>query len=342
MTDFKTIIAALADGQKLDTAEATSAFKTVMSGEASPAQIAAFLMGLRVRGETVEEITAGATVMREKALRVTAPREAIDIVGTGGDGAGTFNISTATALVVAACGVPVAKHGNRKASSLSGTADALESLGVKLDIGPAIIADCIDQAGIGFMFAQAHHAAMKHVAPVRGELGIKTIFNMLGPLSNPALVKHQLLGVFAAKWVEPFAEALRNLGSESAWVVHGSDGLDELTTTGASTVAELKGGEIRVFEVTPEEAGVKRASAADLKGGDPSENAQAILRLLEGEKGPYRDIVLLNAAAAMIVAGKATTLKKGAELAALAIDSGGAKAALDTLIAVSNGKPAHG
>lgn len=342
MTDLKSTIAHLADGKTLDPAEARAAFETVMSGEATPAQIAAFLMGLRVRGETVTEITAGATVMREKALRVTAPREAIDIVGTGGDGAGTYNISTATALVVAGCGVPVAKHGNRKASSLSGTADALESLGVKLDIGPAIIADCIDRAGIGFMFAQAHHAAMKHVAPVRGELGIKTIFNMLGPLSNPALVKHQLLGVFDAKWVEPFAEALRNLGSERAWVVHGSDGLDELTTTGASTVAELKGGEIRVFEVTPEEAGVKRASADQLKGGDPSDNAQAILRLLDGEKGPYRDIVLLNAAAAMIVAGKATTLKKGAELAALAIDSGGAKAALDTLIAVSNGKPANG
>jgi len=342
MTDLKSTIAHLAEGRSLDPDEARAAFETVMSGEATPAQIAAFLMGLRVRGETVTEITAGATVMREKMLRVTAPREAIDIVGTGGDGAGTYNISTATALVVAACGVPVAKHGNRKASSLSGTADALESLGVKLDIGPAVIADCIDQAGIGFMFAQMHHSAMKHVAPVRGELGIKTIFNMLGPLSNPALVKHQLLGVFDAKWVEPFAEVLRNLGSESAWVVHGSDGLDELTTTGPSKVAELKGGEIRVFEVTPEEAGVKRATADQLKGGDPSENAQAILRLLDGEKGPYRDIVLLNAAAAMIVAGKASTLKKGAELAALAIDSGGAKAALDTLIAVSNGRPAHG
>jgi anthranilate phosphoribosyltransferase len=342
MTDLKSTIAHLAEGRTLDPAEARAAFETVMSGEATPVQIAAFLMGLRVRGETVTEITAGATVMREKMLRVTAPREAIDIVGTGGDGAGTYNISTATALVVAGCGVPVAKHGNRKASSLSGTADALESLGVKLDIGPAVIADCIDQAGIGFMFAQMHHSAMKHVAPVRGELGIKTIFNMLGPLSNPALVKHQLLGVFDAKWVEPFAEVLRNLGSESAWVVHGHDGLDELTTTGPSTVAELKGGEIRVFEVTPEEAGVKRATTAELKGGDPSENAQAILHLLDGEKGPYRDIVLLNAAAAMIVAGKASTLKKGAELAALAIDSGGAKAALDTLIAVSNGEPPHG
>lgn len=338
MTDFKTIIARLAEGQPLDAATARAAFETVMSGEATPAQIAAFLMGLRVRGETVEEITAGATVMRERALKVTAPADAIDIVGTGGDGIGTWNISTATAIVVAAAGVPVAKHGNRKASSLSGTADALQELGVNLDIDPATIARCIEKAGIGFMFAQAHHSAMKHVAPVRADLGIKTVFNMLGPLSNPALVKRQLLGVFAASWVEPFAEVLRNLGSDSAWVVHGSDGMDEITTTGPSTVAELKNGKIRVFEVTPEEAGLRRASIEELKGGNPAENAAAICRLFDGEAGAYRDIVLLNAAAALIVSGKASNLKEGVATAANIVDSGSAKETLAKLVAVSNGK----
>ncbi|MFN4230252.1 anthranilate phosphoribosyltransferase [Parvibaculum sp.] len=338
MTDFKTIIARLAEGQPLDAAMARAAFETVMSGEATPAQMGAFLMGLRVRGETVEEITAGATVMRERALRVTAPDGAIDIVGTGGDGIGTWNISTATAIVVAAAGVPVAKHGNRKASSLSGTADALQELGVNLDIDPATISRCIETAGIGFMFAQAHHSAMKHVAPVRADLGIKTVFNMLGPLSNPALVKRQLLGVFAASWVEPFAEALRNLGSTSAWVVHGSDGMDEITTTGPSAVAELKDGKIRVFEVTPEEAGLRRASIEELKGGSPAENAAAIRRLFDGEAGAYRDIVLLNAAAALIVSGKASSLKEGVATAANIVDSGGAKETLAKLVAVSNGK----
>lgn len=338
MTDFKTIIARLAEGQPLDAATARAAFETVMSGEATPAQMGAFLMGLRVRGETVEEITAGATVMRERALHVTAPEGSIDIVGTGGDGIGTWNISTATAIVVAAAGVPVAKHGNRKASSLSGTADALQELGVNLDIDPATIARCIEKAGIGFMFAQAHHSAMKHVAPVRADLGIKTVFNMLGPLSNPALVKRQLLGVFAASWVEPFAEALRNLGSTSAWVVHGSDGMDEITTTGPSAVAELKDGKIRVFEVTPEEAGLRRASIEELKGGNPAENAAAIRRLFDGEAGAYRDIVLLNTAAALIVADKASNLKEGVDAAAKIVDSGAARETLSKLVAASNGK----
>lgn len=338
MTDFKAIIARLAEGHALDAVEARAAFESVMSGEATPAQMGAFLMGLRVRGETVTEITAGAVVMRERALRVNAPDNAIDIVGTGGDGVGTWNISTATALVVAAAGVPVAKHGNRKASSLSGTADALQELGVNLDIPPEAITACIEKAGIGFMFAQAHHSAMKHVAPVRGDLGIKTIFNMLGPLSNPALVTHQLLGVFAAEWVEPFAQVLRNLGSERAWVVHGSDGMDEITTTGPSAVAELKGGNIRIFEVTPEDAGLKRASISELKGGDPKENATAIRRLFDGEASAYRDIVLLNAAAALIVSGRADMLREGVNIAAKAIDCGAAKETLAKLIAVSNGK----
>jgi len=338
MTDFKTIIARLAEGQPLDATTARAAFETVMSGEATPAQIAAFLMGLRVRGETVEEITAGATVMRERALRVIAPSDAIDVVGTGGDGIGTWNISTATAIVVAAAGIPVAKHGNRKASSLSGTADALQELGVNFDIDPATIAKCIEKAGIGFMFAQTHHAAMKHVAPVRGDLGIKTVFNMLGPLSNPALVKRQLLGVFAASWIEPFAEVLRNLGSTSAWVVHGSDGMDEITTTGPTAVAELKDGKIRVFEVTPEDAGLRRASIDELKGGDPAENAAAIRRLFDGEPGAYRDIVLLNTAAALIISGKASSLKEGVGVAAKIVDSGAARETLAKLVAASNGK----
>jgi anthranilate phosphoribosyltransferase len=338
MTDLKSIIAELANGARLDAAQARAAFETVMSGEATPAQIAAFLMGLRVRGETVDEITAGAEVMRERALRVTAPADAIDIVGTGGDSLGTWNISTAASIVIAASGVPVAKHGNRKASSLSGTADALQELGVNLDIDPAAIERCIAKAGIGFMFAQAHHSAMKHVAPVRGELGIKTVFNMLGPLSNPAMVKRQLLGVFHSGWVAPFAEVLRNLGSESAWVVHGSDGMDEITTTGPSTVAELRNGNIRVFAVTPEDAGLKRATIEDLKGGNPAENAAAIHRLLDGEPSAYRDIVLINTAAALIVSGKVTNLKEGVALAAKAIDSGAAKATLAKLVAVSNGK----
>lgn len=337
MADFKTCLAKIAEGLPLEAAEAEEAFGVIMSGEASPAQMAAFLMGLRVRGETVAELTAGARAMRAKALAVKAPADAIDIVGTGGDGQQTYNISTATTLVVAGCGVPVAKHGNRAASSKSGTADALTALGVKLDIGPDEIAQCVAEAGVGFMFAPAHHLAMKHIGPVRTELGIRTIFNLLGPLSNPAGVKRQSIGVFAARWVEPFAEALRNLGSERAWVVHGSDGLDELTTTGASYVAELNERKIHTFEVTPEDAGLKRATLADLRGGDPAYNAAAITRLLEGEQGAYRDIVLLNAAAALIVAGKVATLKDGAALAARAIDSGAAKAALSRLISVSNG-----
>lgn len=337
MSGFNTFLAKIADGRSLTSEEAEAAFGIIMSGEASAAQMGAFLMGLRLRGETVEELTAGARVMRAKALAVKAPAGAIDIVGTGGDGQQTYNISTATTLVVAGCGVPIAKHGNRAASSKSGTADALTSLGVKLDITPDDIARCISDAGIGFMFAPAHHSAMRHVAPVRTELGMRTIFNLLGPLSNPAGVKRQSIGVYAKRWVEPFAEALRNLGSEKAWVVHGSDGLDELTTTGVSHVAEVSGGKIRTFEVTPEDAGLTRAALDDLRGGDPAYNAAAITRLLDGEDSAYRDIVLLNAAGALIVADRAATLKDGAALAARAIDSGAAKGVLARLVATSNG-----
>ena len=340
MNDFKSYLATIADGGVLTPEDAEGAFTLIMNGEATPAQMGAFLMGLRMRGVTVAELTAGASVMRAKAKMVSAPADAIDIVGTGGDGAHTYNISTAAVLVVAGCGVTIAKHGNKAASSKSGTADALSILGLKLDIEPDAIERCIKEAGVGFMFAPAHHTAMKYVGPVRGELGIRTIFNLLGPLSNPAFVKRQTIGVFAKRWVEPFAEVLRNLGSEKAWVVHGSDGLDELTTTGPTFVAELDNGKICTFEVTPEEAGLKRATLTDLRGGEPAYNAAAITRLLDGETGPYRDIVLLNSAAALIVAGRVSDLKQGVEMAAQAIDSGAAKRSLARLVAVSNGRKA--
>jgi anthranilate phosphoribosyltransferase len=336
MTDFKSLIAKVADGNALPSDEAEAAFEAMMSGDATSGQIGAFLMALRVRGETVDEITAGAKIMRAKAVRVPAPANAIDTCGTGGDASGTYNISTAASFAVAACGVPVAKHGNKALSSKSGSAEVLEKLGVKLDIGPDLIRRCIDEAGIGFMFAPAHHSAMKHVGPTRAELGTRTIFNLLGPLSNPAGTKFQVVGVFDDKWVEPLAHVLKNLGSTRVWIMHGSDGLDELTTTGSSRVAELKDGNISTFEVTPEDVGLPRASAADLKGGDPDENTAALRALLDGETGPYRDIVALNAAASLVVAGKAPTLKAGVQIAGDAIASGAAKAALDKLVAVSN------
>lgn len=336
MTDFKSLIAKVADGHSLSSGDAEAAFDAMMSGDATSGQIGAFLMALRVRGETVDEITAGAKIMRAKAVYVPAPENAIDTCGTGGDASGTYNISTAASFAVAACGVPVAKHGNKALSSKSGSAEVLEKLGVKLDIGPEQIRRCIDEAGIGFMFAPAHHSAMKHVGPTRAELGTRTIFNLLGPLSNPAGAKFQVVGVFDDKWVEPLAHVLKNLGSTRVWVMHGSDGLDELTTTGPSRVAELKDGSVSTFEVTPEEVGLPRASAADLKGGDPDENTAALRRLLDGESGAYRDIVALNAAASLVVAGKAPTLKDGVKTAGDAIASGAAKAALDKLVAVSN------
>jgi len=340
MSDFKSYLATIADGGVLTPEDAEGAFTLIMNGEATPEQMGAFLMGLRMRGVTVTELTAGASIMRAKAKTVAAPADAIDIVGTGGDGAHTYNISTAAVLVVAGCGVTIAKHGNRAASSKSGTADALSILGLKLDIEPDAIERCIKEAGVGFMFAPAHHTAMKYVGPVRSELGIRTIFNLLGPLSNPAFVRRQTIGVFDKRWVEPFAEVLRNLGSEKAWVVHGSDGLDELTTTGPTFVAELDNGKIRTFEVTPEVAGLKRSTLADLRGGEPAYNAAAITRLLDGEAGAYRDIVLLNSAAALIVAGRVSSLKEGVEMAAQAIDSGAAKKSLARLVAISNGRKA--
>jgi anthranilate phosphoribosyltransferase len=295
-------------------------------------------MALRVRGETVEEITGAARAMRGKAARIQAPAGAIDTCGTGGDASGTYNISTCAAVVVAACGVPVAKHGNRAASSKSGSADVLAALGVNLDAPHEVVEQAIREAGIGFMMAPRHHSAMRHVVPTRTELGTRTLFNLLGPLANPANAHYQLLGVFGRDWVEPIAQVLGRLGVERAWVVHGSDGLDELTVTGPTTVAELKDGQVTTFEVTPETAGLTTASMDDLKGGDAVENAAALRAVLAGEKNAYRDIVLMNAGAALVVAGKAPDLKTGVTLAADAIDSGKAAATLDHMIRITNGE----
>lgn len=336
---MKPFLQKLASGRPLQRDEAEDAFGIIMSGEATPSQIGGFLMALRLRGETTPEIAGAVATMRAKMTKVEAPDDAMDIVGTGGDSSGSYNVSTSTAFVVAGCGVPIAKHGNRALTSRSGAADTLAALGVNLELDPAGISRCIREAGIGFMFAPAHHSAMRHVGPTRVELGTRTIFNLLGPLSNPAGVKRQLLGVFAPEWVEPLAHVLQDLGCEAAWVVHG-DGLDEMTLTGATKVAELKDGVVRTFEVTPEDAGLSRVDGAALKGGDAEHNAGALRALLDGAPGAYRDITLLNAAAALIIAGKADTLKDGVALAAQSIDNGKAKAALDRLIAVSNGKPA--
>jgi anthranilate phosphoribosyltransferase len=334
--DFKALIAKAATGAPLTRQEAAIAFDRMMSGEATPSQMGGLLMALRVRGETVEEITGAVTTMRGKMLGVKAPPEAVDVVGTGGDASGSFNISTCASFIVAGAGVPVAKHGNRALSSKSGSADVLTALGVKIDLTPKQVGRCIEEAGIGFMFAPAHHPAMKNVGPTRVELGTRTIFNLLGPLSNPAGVKRQMIGTFSKHWVEPMAQVLKNLGSESIWVVHGSDGLDEITTTGTTSVAALDNGKITTFEVTPEDAGLPRASAAALRGGDGEANARTLLDVLKGKPSPYRDVSLLNAAAALIVAGKAKTLKDGAAIAAKSIDSGEAEGRLDRLIAVSN------
>jgi anthranilate phosphoribosyltransferase len=294
-------------------------------------------MALRMRGETVEEITGAATTMRAKATPVSAPDNAIDIVGTGGDAKGTYNISTCAALVVAGCGVPVAKHGNRSVSSKSGAADVLEALGVNLSLSPEQVSNCIAGAGVGFMFAPAHHSAMKYVMPARKEMAVRTIFNVLGPLTNPAGAKSELLGVFADQWVAPLANVLKQLGAERAWVVHGSDGMDELTTTGPSHVAQLKDGVIEEFTITPEDAGLAIANPDDLIGGDAAQNADAIRELLAGGPGAFRDIVLLNAGAALVVAGKANDIRQGVELATEAVDSGAAQAALSKLVEISNG-----
>ena len=338
LADMKAILAKVAAGGRLGEAEAGRAFDIIMSGNATPSQMGGFLMALRVRGETVEEITGAARVMRSKAVAIESPVGAIDTVGTGGDNSGTYNISTATALVVSACGVPVAKHGNRAMSSKSGAADVLAELGVNLDADMALVKKALWEAGICFLMAPRHHTAMRNVGPTRVELGTRTIFNLLGPLSNPAGARKQLIGVFAREWVEPVAHVLKRLGSESAWVVHGSDGLDEITTTGITHVAALKDGAVTSFEIDPREAGLFIAHPRDLKGGDAAVNAQAMRALLDGAAGPYRDIVLLNSAAALVVAGKAPDLKSGVARAGQAIDTGGAKAVLERLVAITNGR----
>jgi len=337
MDDLKSIIGKVATGATLSRDEAATAFAAMMSGEATPSQMGGLLMALRVRGETVDEITGAVAAMRGKMLRVEAPADAIDVVGTGGDGSGSVNVSTCAAFIVAGSGVPVAKHGNRALSSRSGAADVLASLGVKIDLTPDKVGRCIKEAGIGFMFAPAHHPAMKNVGPTRVELATRTIFNLLGPLSNPAGVRRQMVGVFSKQWVQPLAQVLKNLGSEAAWVVHGSDGLDEITLTGPTSVAALENGNIRSFEVTPEDAGLARSAPGSLAGGDADANAVALRGVLEGKPGAYRDVALLNAAAALIVAGKAKDLKEGVAIGARTLDSGAAAARLKQLIAVSNG-----
>lgn len=336
--NFKELLGMVGSGQRLSVPQAQRAFEIMMSGEATPAQMGAFLMALRLRGETVEEITAGALTMRAKALAITAPDNAIDTCGTGGDASGTFNISTAVSLVLAGLGIPVAKHGNRAQSSKSGAADVLKELGVNIDADMPLIARSIREAGVGFLMAPRHHAAMKHVGPVRVDLGFRTIFNLLGPLSNPAGTRRQLVGVFAKEWVEPVARVLANLGAEKAWVVHGSDGLDEITTTGPTHVAELNGGKVTTFTVEPVDAGLPLARPEQLKGGDAASNALALSALLDGQTGPYRDIVLMNSAAALIVAGKVTDLKAGVVLAAGSIDQGKARQALNRMVDITNGK----
>ncbi|HEY8008702.1 MAG TPA: anthranilate phosphoribosyltransferase [Methylocella sp.] len=341
MDAFKPLIAKVSSGASLTEDEAKSAFELIFAGSVTPAQLGGFLMGLRVRGESVAELTGAVAALRRKMLRVVAPAGAIDIVGTGGDGQGTFNISTLAALITAACGVPVAKHGNRAASSKSGASDVLSALGVGLDLSPQQVETSIAEAGIGFMAARAHHPAMRYAAPVRAELGTRTIFNLIGPLANPAGVKYQVLGVFAQSWLEPLAHVLRNLGSKRVWLVHGSDGLDEATTTGPSFVTSLEDGEIRSFQIAPEDAGLSRATAKDLKGGDPATNAMALRNVLGGAKNAYRDIAILNAAIALVVAGKAEDLQHGAGLAAAAIDEGRAARTLAELVTVSNRAAPH-
>lgn len=336
--DLRGAIAKVAAGKSLSQEEAAEAFDLVMSGAATPAQIGALLLGLRARGETVEEIAGAARAMRAKVLTVRAPDGAIDTCGTGGDGKGTFNISTCAAFVVAGAGVPVAKHGNRAISSRSGSADVLKELGVNIEASPETISRCIAECGLGFMFAPAHHAAMRHVAQVRTELGTRTIFNLLGPLANPAGTKYQIIGVFGKEWVEPIAHVLALLGTERAWVVHGSDGLDELTTTGISDVALVDGGKVSTFRISPRNAGLPDARPEDLTGGNAVENAAHIRAVLGGLRGPFRDVVLLNAAAALLVAGKAKTLREGVALASESIDSGKALAVLEALVPLSHGK----
>ena len=330
MNTLKPVLARLAAGETLAESEAEAAFGIIMAGEATPAQIAGLLMAMRVRGETVAELTGAVRAMRARMSAIEAPPGAIDIVGTGGDSSGSLNISTATALVVAGCGVPVAKHGNRALSSRSGAADALAALGINLDVPLDRLQAVLAKAGMVFLMAPRHHASMRHAAGPRVELGTRTIFNLLGPLANPARVKRQLTGAYSAAWLRPMAETLLRLGTEAAWVVHGQ-GLDEIALSGETRVVALEAGILREFTIAPEDAGLERAPPEAIRGGEPAENALALTALLAGSKGPYRDIVLLNAAAALVVAGRTRDLRDGAAQAARAIDSGAASAVLGRL-----------
>ena len=336
MSDQMKPLIAIAAERNLNGPEAEAAFDLLFNGEATDAQIGALLMAMRVRGETVDEIAAAARVMRSKCVPVKAPAGAMDIVGTGGDGKGTLNISTATAFVVAGAGVPVAKHGNRNLSSKSGAADALGALGINVMVGAEVVEQALKEAGIGFMMAPMHHPAIAHVMPTRQQLATRTLFNVLGPLTNPAGVKRQLTGAFAPWLIRPMAEVLAALGSDAAWLVHGGDGTDEISIAGPSHVAALKGGEIEEFEIAPEEAGLPRHPFEAILGGTPEENGVAFSALLSGEGGAYRDAVLLNSAAALLIAGKVDSLPDGAELAAQSIDSGRALTAVETLARITS------
>lgn len=334
--DFKTYLAEVAAGNSLTTEDAEAAFDLIMSGEVTPSQLGGFLMALRVRGESLSELTGAARAMRSKMTRISAPSGAIDTCGTGGDGKGTLNISTASAFVIAACGLPVAKHGNRALSSKAGAADTLSALGVVTDLAPAKMEAVLSEVGTCFLMAPVYHSAMRHVGPTRVELGTRTIFNLLGPLCNPATVKRQVLGVFDPSWVEPLAQVLKELGHDKAWVCHGDSGLDEISITGPTQVAQLADGEITRFEVSPEDAGLGRAPLSEIIGGDGAENAARLRALLEGrETGAYLDSVLLASAAGLIVGGKVDNLVQGAEMARAAVESGAAKAVLDALVSAT-------
>lgn len=330
---MKTFLQKIADGRTLSETEMIDAMNNIMSGECTNEDIKCFLLRLSERGETVEELSGGATVMRQKAVSISAPAGAVDCCGTGGDMSGTYNISTAVAIVSAACGIPVAKHGNRSSSSKSGTADVLEALGVNLDVPWSKLEDALKQFNFAFLMAPRHHQAMKHVAEVRKSLGVRTIFNLLGPLSNPAGTKFQLLGVYDRKWLRPFAQTLLNLGSTSAWVVHGSDGLDEITVTGETFIAAIENGEIKEFTLNPSDFGLSQHPASALKGGTPQDNAAALREILGGVHNAYRDIVIANTAAVLIICGKETDLKSAAAIAANTLDNGSALQCLNDYIA---------
>lgn len=334
--DLKPLIKTIADGGTLTRQEIETCFDTILEGDATPVQMAAFITALKMKGETPQDIAAGASVLRRRAVTVSADDMAMDVVGTGGDGIGTWNISSATAFVMAGAGVQIAKHGNRAISSKSGAADVLSSLGINLDADMGLVQKALD-AGICFLMAPRHHAAMRHVGPIRAELGYRTIFNMLGPLSNPALVKRIMVGVFDRQWLKPFAEALYDLGTSHALVVHGRDGLDEVTTTTETDAVLLRDGKITEMVISPADIGVPMAKTEDLIGGTPDENAVALKALLDGEKSAYRDIVILNTAAALMGGGHAETLAEGAEKAISSIDTGAARAKLDQLVAITNG-----